>query len=290
MEKVAKQEDGNAVAIISSLCGVGKGPTRANILAYEEMAKKLPQLEIPVTHHIHGGMYGREITIPKGSLITGQIYKFDHFDVMISGDITISTETGERKRITGYHCFKGESGKKRAGYAHEDTTWITFHPYGAECSEDGDQIQKFLTAESFEDLDEFIRLVNVSDYGRMVDDMDMTEEQIRSQVENTEDQIAFPEGFDHLHVKDSVIEGVGFFSERNLEKGDVICPSRIDNQRTPAGRFVNHAMSPNAVMVLVDGQNADLVATRNIEAGEEITVNYREVISHRLIRGDLCQE
>lgn len=290
MEKLAKTEDKNAVEIISSLCDVGKSPTRANILAYEEMAKQLPQIEIPVKHHIHGGMYGREITIPKGALITGQIYKFDHFDVMISGDITVSTETGERKRFTGYNCFKGESGKKRAGYAHEDTTWITFHPFGEDVSTDGDAIQEFLTAKSFEDLNEFNRLVNINDYKQMIDDMLMTEEEVRAQVENTEDIVTMPEGYEHLYVDDSVIEGVGFFSKRNIERGEVICPSRIHGFRTPAGRFVNHAMTANSEMVVVDETSADLVAIRNIDADEEITVNYRHVINHRLSKGDLCQE
>ena len=288
MDKVSKLE-GNALSIISGLCEVGKVPTRANILAYEEMAKTLPQIEIPVKHHIHGGMYGREITIPKGSLITGQIYKFDHFDVMISGDITVSTETGERKRITGYNCFKGESGKKRAGYAHEDTTWITFHPFGEQVSEDGEEIQKFITAESFADLDEFNRLVNINDYNQMVESMSMSESEIRKQVENQLDMCDLPAGNEHIYTKESVIEGLGLFSKINIDKDAVICPSRVGELRTIAGRFTNHAMNPNAKMIIRNG-HVDLVSNRKIEAGEEITVNYRNVITHRAIEGDLCQE
>jgi len=107
----------NALKVIDTLCVGNKYDNRAIILNFEDIAKTMDQIEIPVIHHIHGGMYGREITIPKDTVLTGQIYKFDHFDIMISGDITVSTDTGETKRFTGYNCFKGMSGKKRAGYS-----------------------------------------------------------------------------------------------------------------------------------------------------------------------------
>ena len=97
----------SAVSVIDDICAGSKVINRNKILQYEEFAKAQPQIEIPVTHYIHGGMYVREITIPKDTLITGQIYKFDHFDIMISGDVTVSTDTGERTRFTGYNCFKG---------------------------------------------------------------------------------------------------------------------------------------------------------------------------------------
>lgn len=278
------------VEVISDICAKGKQPTRANILAYEEMAKKLPQVKIPPKHYIHGGMYAREITIPKGTLITGQIYKFDHLDIMISGDITVSTENGERKRITGYHCFMGESGKKRAGYAHEDTTWITVHPFGEDFSDDGETIQRFLTANNFEELNEFNRLVNIKDYGLVLSEVNMTKEEVRSQSENTDDMTDLPSGFDYCYTKKSTINGLGFFCKKTLHKGDIICPARINGKRTIAGRYVNHALTANANMDILDNRDVMLVANRTIEEGEEITINYRRMLKQRLIKGDLCQE
>ena len=72
-----------ALDVINGICEGGKYPNRSNILAFEDIAKTLPQINIPVKHHIHGGMYAREITIPKDTIITGQIYKFNHFDYKI---------------------------------------------------------------------------------------------------------------------------------------------------------------------------------------------------------------
>ena len=116
-----------------------------------------PQVDIPVNHRFHGGMYAREITIPKGVMITGAIHKFDHFDIMLSGDITVSTDVGETKRLKGLNIMQGMIGKKRAGFAHEDTHWITFH---AVEERDSEEMRDFLTCNSFADLENFQMMVS----------------------------------------------------------------------------------------------------------------------------------
>lgn len=87
---------------------------------------KHEQVEIPVEHRFINGMYAREITIPKGTLLTGRVHKFGYVDIMLSGDITVATPEGT-KRISGTNILEGVPGRKRAGYAHEDTHWITVH-------------------------------------------------------------------------------------------------------------------------------------------------------------------
>lgn len=277
----------SGLAVVGGICEKDKATNRDNILAWEEKAKELPQIDIPVKHHIHGGMYGREITIPEGSIITGQIYKFDHFDIMISGDISVSTDCGEVKRLTGFNIFKGLSGKKRAGYAHEDTRWVTFHPFDGV---DGDKIQDFITADNFDELDNFYLQLNRNDYASLVYSFGMNQEEIDKQVHNTDDLTAFPNDYDHLKVKASTINGLGFFTDHNHETGDIICPARIDGKRTPAGRYTNHAVNANAAILVNDDGNADLVAVRPISVGDELMINYRELLNHRFLTGDLCQE
>ena len=110
------------------------------------------QVDIPVEHRFSGGIYAREITIPKGTLLTGRIHKFDHFDIMLSGDVTVSTDNGEVKRLTGLNIMEGSAGKKRAGFAHEDTHWITFHSIEERNPE---EMYEFLTCGSFQELDDF---------------------------------------------------------------------------------------------------------------------------------------
>lgn len=274
------------VEVISGICVKNKTSNRAKILECEEKYKDLPQVDIPPIHHIHGGMYGREITIPKGTILTGQIYKFDHFDIMVSGDITVSTDTGETKRLTGFNLFKGMHGKKRAGYAHEDTRWITFHPFHS-ADMDGEKIQTAITAKDFEELATFHADIARGDYHNFVIESGMTQEQITEQVENELDMDHSQ--IDEVYVGDSKIQGKGLFSYLSFRVGDKICDARIEGVRTIGGRYANHALFPNA-KVEIKNKNAYLVAVRDIDEAEEITLNYRSVINTRFTKGDLsCQ-
>jgi hypothetical protein len=151
-EAQIKNSDESSIEIVKSVCGGDIEQRRASIIALEQMMRLEKQVEIDVTHRFAGGIYSREITIPKGTLLTGRIHKFGHFDIMLSGDITVSTDNGEVKRLEGLHILEGQAGKKRAGYAHEDTHWITFH--SAE-ERDPEEMYEFLTCENFEELDLF---------------------------------------------------------------------------------------------------------------------------------------
>lgn len=122
----------------------------------ESVMKEVGQVDIPVTHRFCGDMYMREITIKKDTLLTGRIHKFDHFDIMLSGDITVSTDDGQVKRLTGLNIFESKAGKKRAGWAHEDTRWITVH---VSDERDPEEMAEFLTVETFEQLEEFYVLL-----------------------------------------------------------------------------------------------------------------------------------
>jgi len=138
--------------IVSNVSDVDVYQRRIKMDSLETAMLEFDQVDIPVEHLFNGDIYCRKIMIPKGTLLTGRIHKFDHFDVMISGDITVSTDTGETKRLSGFNLMKGYAGKKRAGYAHEDTHWMTFH--SAE-ERDPEQMYEFLTCGSFDELNDF---------------------------------------------------------------------------------------------------------------------------------------
>ena len=88
-----------------------------------------------------------------------------------------------------------------------------------------------------------------------------------------------------LQVLDSPIEGKGLFTSSHIKAGAVVAPARINGQRTPAGRFVNHSRTPNAAMVAGGAGAIDVVALRDIagchggDSGEEITVDYRQAVT-----------
>lgn len=92
----------------------------------EDALMEMPQVDIPVDNLFVNGMYARKIMIPKDTILTGRVHLADYVDIMLSGDITVATPEGV-KRFTGFNIFEGKKGRKRAGYAHEDTHWVTVH-------------------------------------------------------------------------------------------------------------------------------------------------------------------
>jgi hypothetical protein len=101
-------------------------PSREKLLRLEAAMLEQPQIEIPVRHIFAPGLYAREIVIPKGTLLTGKIHKTPHLNVISQGDISVLTEHGIQ-RITGPAVLVSSAGIKRAGYAHEETRWMTVH-------------------------------------------------------------------------------------------------------------------------------------------------------------------
>lgn len=101
-------------------------PNLATIQAFECGLLEMEQVEIPPIHHFADGLYGREILIPKGTVLTGKVHRGEHLNFLMKGDITVWTEDG-MKRLQAPAVIISKPGTKRVGYAHEDTIWITVH-------------------------------------------------------------------------------------------------------------------------------------------------------------------
>ena len=113
------------------------------------------------------------------------------------------------------------------------------------------------------------------DYRKAIAERGVTEEQARAISENVRDQIPFTHSGHKITVAMSRLEGKGIFAVSSISEGEVIAPVRISGMRTPAGRFTNHSISPNAKMVVLPTGEIRLVAISQIDASEEVTVNYR---------------
>jgi len=137
-----------------SQIALNKEDRRAAIIDMEKTILSLPQLSIEAKHYFAGGMYARELFMPKNSAFTGAIHTKEHF-VNLIGDISVATDEGV-VRYTGYCTFTGVAGSKRAVFLHEDTVWTTFHVTDkitvSECEED-------LTVSTYED---FLQIVGGS--------------------------------------------------------------------------------------------------------------------------------
>lgn len=77
-------------------------------------------------HHFAPGVYARELFIPKGHILTGKLHKTTHLNIVAQGRIAVASKDGQ-SILQAPHVFVSGPGTKRAGYALEDTTWITIH-------------------------------------------------------------------------------------------------------------------------------------------------------------------
>lgn len=85
----------------------------------EAVAEQHPQIDIPIEHTLHAGVYARTAYLPRNALIVGAAIRVPTI-LIVSGDATMTTEDGPR-RITGYEIFKAPAGRKTAFFAHEET-------------------------------------------------------------------------------------------------------------------------------------------------------------------------
>jgi hypothetical protein len=121
---------------------------REKVLRLEQWLKTFPPLPEDVRHHFAPGVYMRELRIPKGAVLTGKIHRTEHLNILAQGEISVLTEHGVQ-RLTAPAVIQSCAGIKRAGFAHEDTVWITVHPT---TETDLAKLEELLIAPSFEAL------------------------------------------------------------------------------------------------------------------------------------------
>jgi len=129
-------------------------PMREKVTKFEEAMLACPeQIHIEPVHYFAQGLYAREITIPKGTVLTGKIHLFEHINIISKGDISVLTETGV-KRIKAPATIISQPGIKRVGYAHSETVWTTIHACDVK---DGDEAEKLLVVDTFEEFEKAIK-------------------------------------------------------------------------------------------------------------------------------------
>lgn len=253
------------------------------------------QQDCPVVHRFGPGIYIREVTIPGGTLSIGHYQKTTHLNIMLKGRVIMVNENGEKTELVAPQTFVSGPGRK-VGLIVETMVWQNV--YATTETDVGKLEELFLEkSQTWKDykkkqdlLLSFDYSTDEADYFETIKNWGFDDKTVRAQSEEKSDQIPFPSGGYKVMVADSKIEGKGLFATGNFERGEVIAPARISGMRTPAGRYTNHAKNANAIMVLRDNMDIDLVANLPIKGcqggnlGEEITVNYGQVLG--LMKGN----
>lgn len=144
----------NSITTILSNFELCDPKTRRVLLQDLEKACKAIENEngvyIEPTHYHANGVYAREVYIPAGTALVGEIHKHDVINVVSKGVIQVATESEGVRIIEAPLTFVSVAGTKRAGLVLEDTIWTTFH---ATTSTNQEEIKKEVIADSYDMLD-----------------------------------------------------------------------------------------------------------------------------------------
>jgi quercetin dioxygenase-like cupin family protein len=113
----------------------------------------MPQVEIEPVIHTAKGLLSRTITIPAGTCIVGRIHGQSQLNVCLRGHIRIACEQGVVDVRAG-QVIVSPPGTQRAGYAVEETEWMTV--LGTE-ETDPDVVEQTLTFETQDAYEQFAR-------------------------------------------------------------------------------------------------------------------------------------
>lgn len=123
-------------------------PARERVDRLEAAMLALPQTECPVRHHFAPGVYAREITIPKDTVLVGVVHKRDNLVVLSAGRLRLVTDDGTVE-IAAPHTLLCKAGAKNAAVALEDSVWTNFF---ATDETDTDKLVELLTEATAEEL------------------------------------------------------------------------------------------------------------------------------------------
>jgi quercetin dioxygenase-like cupin family protein len=85
-------------------------------------------IELPVEHFQIPGVYVRALYIAKGVVLTGKIHNFECINIVAKGSLCVTTNDDDKTIILREGMiFNSPAGTKRAGYALEDTIYVTVH-------------------------------------------------------------------------------------------------------------------------------------------------------------------
>jgi len=112
-------------------------------------------VQIPIKHYFMDGVYVREMTMYKDTIVTGAIHKHLHMCFLLEGRLSVVGEEGMVEYAAP--CFViAKPGTKRILYSHEDSIWYNTHKNPSN-TEDLDQLEKEIASISYEEYEEYIK-------------------------------------------------------------------------------------------------------------------------------------
>lgn len=236
-----------------------------------EKAALLPQALCPISHYFAPGVYVRQMVLPAGVVGIGRKHRHEHVTLIQKGRVALLLPGNIVQEYAPPDTFTAPPGHK-VFYALEDTVFVNVHP-NPDNIRDLDVLQEMY-------VDDSVITLPVKDATKDIEDFKSIEWN-----EVDEEFITLPRGFETAFaIKNSPIHGLGLYSYCPFSANEYLIPYRIMGKLTVAGRYINHSAQPNAaIKKFTDDEIAIMALTDIIGAdgsglGEEITIDYREVI------------
>lgn len=99
---------------------------RSKIFEAEAIMKSMPQIELKVKHHFSKNVYARELIIPSGVTLVGEIHKFENLNILSQGNMLVAIEN-KIEQINAPFTVVSPAGTKRIAYTLSECIWITIH-------------------------------------------------------------------------------------------------------------------------------------------------------------------
>ena len=255
---------------------------------FENQMLDMEQVNCDVSHYFGPNIYIREVHLPAGTLAVGHKQKFTHMNVMIKGKVVMPADNGEVKILEAPLIFNSPPGRK-FGYVLEDTVWQNIYSTD---ETDIDKLEAHYLDKSYSwqeyeenrvNLLKALYREDIKDYENLLEELNLTEEDVQKQVLNKEDYVEISNDLaPKITIRDSYIQGKGAFLSSSCDENEILAVAKLGEKRTLAGRYVNHSKNPNCRYTKFEDGNIYLVSNQKItgcsggQKGEELTVNYRE--------------
>ena len=105
----------------------------------------------PLKHTFTDGIYIRQMSMCEGSAVIGKIHKNPHVWFLLSGVLSVATETSSEDYEAP--CYvEAPAGSKRVIFAHEDSVWVNIYPNPTN-TRDLDEIERTIIIENYDEFE-----------------------------------------------------------------------------------------------------------------------------------------
>ncbi len=110
--------------------------------------------EFPIKHSFADGIYVRQMDMQKDSVVIGAIHNHLHVWFLLTGKLTVTTETEQQDYIAPCYVVS-QPGAKRLIYAHEDSIFINIHKNPTN-TQNINELEEEIVSKNYKEYEQYI--------------------------------------------------------------------------------------------------------------------------------------